>query len=305
MRPPRVGLVGAGPWAHAFTAPMLSSSAALDLAGVWARRPAAAAELAETHGCAAIDDLDHLVSGVDALAFAVAPDAQARLVARVAAARRPMLLEKPLALGVDEARETIELLDRFDVPTMMVLTNRFIDPIQQLLDGIEVIEPHGARAEFIGAGAVDGNPFATPWRRSEGALFDLGPHVIDVLEGACGRVEEIEASGDPLGVMELSLRHRSGITSSAAVSITTPGEPSGLRCSVWGRVDRRSVTVSWNDDEVGPRLFRQAQQRVAEEFAEVITTGRSHRIDAHRGFHLQGLLHRATASLPVRREHEG
>jgi len=256
--------------------------------------------LAEAHGVPVVDDLDQLVAEVDALAFAVAPDAQAELVTRVAPAGLPMLLEKPLALDVGRAQATVEVLDRFGVPTMMVLTNRFIHPIARLLDGLAAIEPQGARAEFIGAGAVEGNPFATPWRRAEGALFDLGPHVIDVLEAACGPVDGIEAFGDPLGVVEIILHHESGLTSSASVSITTPGEPSGLQCSVWGRQGRRSTTVSWNDDAVGPELFEQAQRRVARDFAEVIATGRSHPLDAHHGLHLQQLLSEATASLGAR-----
>ena len=37
----RVGLVGAGPWAGLFTAPMLASAPGLSLAAVWARRASA------------------------------------------------------------------------------------------------------------------------------------------------------------------------------------------------------------------------------------------------------------------------
>jgi predicted dehydrogenase len=42
----RVGLVGAGPWAGMFTAPMLASAPGMSLAAVWTRRPAAAEALA-------------------------------------------------------------------------------------------------------------------------------------------------------------------------------------------------------------------------------------------------------------------
>src|SRR6186997_828853 len=51
--PVAVGLIGAGPWATLVHAPVLAASPRTRLAGVWARRPEAAAELAERHGTTA------------------------------------------------------------------------------------------------------------------------------------------------------------------------------------------------------------------------------------------------------------
>ena len=44
-----MGLVGAGPWAHMFTGPMLAASEDVDFVGIWSRRPEPAAELAQHH----------------------------------------------------------------------------------------------------------------------------------------------------------------------------------------------------------------------------------------------------------------
>ncbi|GIH71083.1 hypothetical protein [Sphaerimonospora thailandensis] len=46
VEPVPVGLVGAGPWAGTVHAPMLAAGPYTRLAGVWARRPQAAVELA-------------------------------------------------------------------------------------------------------------------------------------------------------------------------------------------------------------------------------------------------------------------
>lgn len=72
----RVGLVGAGPWASLFTAPMLASAPGMALAAVWARRPAAAGALAHQHGAAAVDSFDDLLAACDAVAFTVPADVQ-------------------------------------------------------------------------------------------------------------------------------------------------------------------------------------------------------------------------------------
>ena len=72
----RVGLVGAGPWARLFHAPMLSASAAVSLAAVWARRGDAAQELATEFDVAAAASFDELLDRCDAVAFAVPPSVQ-------------------------------------------------------------------------------------------------------------------------------------------------------------------------------------------------------------------------------------
>ena len=44
----RVGLVGAGPWAGLFTAPLLAAGPACTLTAVWARRSELAEQLSRT-----------------------------------------------------------------------------------------------------------------------------------------------------------------------------------------------------------------------------------------------------------------
>jgi predicted dehydrogenase len=85
-RTTKVGLVGAGPWAAMFHAPMISGSPDATLAAVWARRPEAAAEIAQEYGASVAETFDDLLAGCDAVAFAVPPDVQADLAPRAAAA---------------------------------------------------------------------------------------------------------------------------------------------------------------------------------------------------------------------------
>ncbi|MBV9935452.1 MAG: Gfo/Idh/MocA family oxidoreductase, partial [Actinobacteria bacterium] len=90
-----VGLVGAGPWAQFVHGPMLAAGPETRLAGVWARRPEAADELAVRFGSQAFATYDDLLDGCDAVAFAVPPMVQAELAVTAAQAGKALLLEKP------------------------------------------------------------------------------------------------------------------------------------------------------------------------------------------------------------------
>jgi predicted dehydrogenase len=293
----RVGLVGAGPWSHAFSAPMLSRADDVDFAGTWARRFEAAEELAEAFGTRPVADLDELAASVDALVFAVPPAVQAELASRLATSGVAMLLEKPVALSVHDADALCEVLERHSVPTQVVFTFRYLRAMRRLMSDLGRIEPHGARAAFVGGGVVEGLPFATPWRLEHGALPDLGPHVLDALVAALGPIVEIQAAGDPLGSVHLLCRHAGGRNSTAVVSVTTPGEPSGLQLEVYGRTDRRSFSVDWGDPVAGPSLFEEAQRCIVDEFVTTVRTRRSHDLDVRHGCAIQHLLAQAGRAL--------
>src|SRR5438067_5895758 len=98
VAPVRVGLVGAGPWARFFHAPLLMSGPETALAGVWSRSNDHARELAARFGdVPVLPSFDALVDACEAIALCVAPDAQVEYGVRAAEAGKPLLLEKPLA----------------------------------------------------------------------------------------------------------------------------------------------------------------------------------------------------------------
>jgi predicted dehydrogenase len=88
----RVGLVGAGPWAGMFTAPMLAAGPATALAAVWARRAEASGDLAARYGVPAVGSLSDLFAECDAVAFAVPPNVQAEIAVQAAEAGKHLLL---------------------------------------------------------------------------------------------------------------------------------------------------------------------------------------------------------------------
>jgi len=207
-RPLRVGVAGAGPWSLLFHAPMLASHPATTLTAVWARRLQAAETVAGPYGAVAHDSFDRFLDDVDAVAFAVPPDVQASLAARAALAGKSLLLEKPLALDLADAEALARVVEVTGVATQMVLTWRYVPEIRALLESVSHTTPLGGRGWFLSGGFL-GGMFATPWRLEYGPLFDLGPHVIDLLDAALGPVVGIRAHGDRNGWVGLLLDHQS------------------------------------------------------------------------------------------------
>ena len=286
--PLRVGVVGAGPWAQLFHAPMLAAHPATDLTAVWARRTDAAAELAGAHGAVAHDSFDRFLEAVDAVVFAVPPDVQAELADRAARAGRALLLEKPLALDLAAAERLAETVRRTGVPTQMVLTWRYAPAVRALLEAVAGTDPIGGRGWFLTGGLL-GGLFATPWRLDQGPLLDLGPHVIDLLEAALGPVVGIRAHGDPHRWVGLLLDHEGGATSEASLTAYSRHEPARAGVEVHSATGVHEVST------VG--VSASATTTLVDEFVATARGGVPHPLDVRHGLHLQRLLTDASEDL--------
>lgn len=287
-QPLRVGVAGAGPWSLLFHAPMFAGHPDTTLTAVWARRLAAAQDVAGRHGASAHDSFDRFLDEVDAVAFAVPPHVQSDLAARAARAGKALLLEKPVAIDVAGAERLAGVVDATGVPTQMMLTWRYADTVRALLDEVSRTVPIGGRGRFLTGGFL-GGMFATPWRLDHGPLFDLGPHVIDLLDAALGPVVGIRAHGDPHRWVGLLLDHEGGATSEASLTAYSPIEPARAGIEVYTPEGVLEV------DTVG--ISAAVATTVVDEFVATARTGRPHPLDVHRGLHLQRLLATAAAGL--------
>ncbi len=282
MEPVRVGVVGAGPWARMMHAPMLAAGPHTTLTAMWGRRLSAAQEVAGEFGAFGTGDFEAFLDHCDAVSFAVPPDVQAELAPVAATAGKPLLLEKPIALSLDAARAMTDAIQATGVPTQIVLSRRYSKRIRAFLAGLEGVEVTGLRTSFVSGAFLDGSPFQTPWRLREGALLDVGPHVLDMMDAVGGRIEEITFSGDPLKWLAVTTRHASGAVGQASISSVVPG-------------------FLWDLDVFGPGGIISAPQRpdderdevketIAREFAEVCRAGVPHALDVRRGLYLQELM---------------
>ncbi|MFI7640185.1 Gfo/Idh/MocA family protein [Nonomuraea sp. NPDC049400] len=283
MEPVAVGLVGAGPWAEMAHAPMLSSGPHTRLAGVWARRPEAAARL----GAPVFERIEELFDACEAVAFCVPPAVQAELGVRAARAGKALLLEKPLADSLDGARRLAEAVAEAGVASQMILTLRYAAQTRAFLARCREIQAFGGHAANISGVLLGDHPFATPWRLKKGALLDVGPHVIDLLDAALGRVTGVRAHGDPLGWTGLLLEHEGGAVSEASLCMAAAGDPPPSTFAVYGRTG--SAVLQPIDDDPMVTLVA--------EFAETVRNGGGHPLDAAHGLRLQGIIAEAEAQL--------
>jgi predicted dehydrogenase len=284
-----VGLVGAGPWAQVVHGPVLAAGPETDLVGVWARRPDAASELAGRLGVRPFGRYEDLLDACQAVAFSVPPAVQAGMAAIAARRGKALLLEKPIAEDLDGALRLAGAVGETGVVSQVVLTWRYAAPVRAFLEAAAHLEVIGGRGEFISGGLL-GGPFATPWRLERGALLDLGPHVIDLLDAALGQVVAVRAHGASLGWVGLLLEHEDGRVSEASLCATAGIEPHVASAAVYGATGALSVDCA---AAVGPETFAVLRR----EFAEAVAGGAGHPLDVQRGLHLQHVIAAAEADL--------
>lgn len=289
----RMGLVGAGPWATTVHAAAIAAHPVAELAGVWARRSEAAAGVAEGTGARVHTSFDDLVADVDAVAFAVPPAVQGELAPRAVAAGRHVVLEKPLAADLAVAERVAAAVADAGVVSTVVLTLRYDVTIR---DWIASLPAGPAGPDNVGtgrwfSGALLGGPFAgSAWRAQHGALLDVGPHVIDLLDLALGGVTGVDwAHRDDAGLWAFGLAHEGGARSTVSMSLRVAIEPTEFEIGMYGGLGRHVLT-SRPDDATVP------YSTLLDEFVADVAAGRTDGpCSAARGLHLQRVTEQVAA----------
>ena len=190
----RVGLIGTGWWATTVHAPSLARHPMVDFVGVWGRDPARTAELSATCGARAYADAERLIDDVDALSFAVPPAVQADLAVRAAERGRHLLLEKPIATSVAEARRLESAVAVNGVASIVFFTHRFMTSTSDWLER-QCQQGGWTCAHMDITFSSPGLETRSPWRHEHGALWDLGPHVLSVVVPLLGDVTAVWPAG--------------------------------------------------------------------------------------------------------------
>jgi predicted dehydrogenase len=272
-------------------APVLAAGPGTSLAGVWSRTGEHAEALAGAHGVAAVPSFDALLDRCEAVAFAVPPAVQAPLAARAAERGKAVLLEKPIAEDLVAAERLTEAVAGAGVASLVVLSYRFSAAVATFLEAARAFDAIGGRACFL-SGAFLGGPFAQGWRLERGAVLDVGPHVLDLVDVALGPVVALRALGDPHGWVSVAVEHEGGVVSDVAMSCRAGIEPSRTEVEVFGPGGTLAVDAR---EGVGPESFLAVGRR----FAAAVAGDRSAAagLDVHRGLHLQRLVAEVEAQL--------
>ncbi|MGW7269026.1 Gfo/Idh/MocA family protein [Streptomyces sp. NPDC054864] len=294
MKRLRIGLIGTGPWASSTHAPALAAHPDVELAGVWGRRPDAAASLASAHATTAYADVDELFAASDAVAFAVPPDVQAPLATRAAAAGCHLLLDKPVATTVTAARDLAEAAEAARVASVVFCTLRFAEPTATWVKEQAATEGWFAgRADWYSSFyAADGSsPFSSPWRAQRGGLWDVGPHALSVLLPVLGDVTDVTAAAGRADLVHLILRHSGGASSTATLSLSTPAKASGSTVELRGEAGIAVMPSGGGALDA----FRAA----VDALVESARSGQPHACDVRFGLRVTEILARAEEQLPA------
>ncbi|GHF56940.1 putative dehydrogenase [Amycolatopsis bartoniae] len=284
----RVGLVGAGPWARRVHAPGLADHPGTSLATVWARRPEAAAEVAEAHGASVSATFDELLGQVDAVAFAVPPAVQAGLAVDAVKAGKHVILEKPIAPDVESAERLAEAVLTAEVASLVMFTLRYAVETREWLDDLAAVGGWaGGGMRWLSGALLDGPYSVSPWRHDGGALADVGPHVVDLLDAALGPITDVVAAHrSPQDLWQIVFAHEGGASSTATMSMRVPVEPAVSDISVYGEHGYRALA---RRPVPGVERFT----ALLDDFAAMIATGTTtHPCDIRRGLHIQRVLDR-------------
>jgi predicted dehydrogenase len=299
-----IGLAGAGQRAARVHAASISSCPRARLGGVWAPRAEAARDLAARHGADAFGSFEGLLDHCDAVAFAVPPTAQPDLAALAAQRGRAVLLGVPVAADLDGAERLAGAIGAAGVVSQLALGWRYAAQIREFVsETVPRVWPQGGSARLISAAFGRGSG-ASAWRLEMGVLRTLGPHLIDLLDAALGRISQIRAHGDPDGWVGLMIEHAGGRFSEASLTATANVKIPRADIEIFGSGGSAAVEA---EAAVGPEAY----QTMYQEFAEAVSAGRPPRLDARHGLRLQEITEEAQADLlrtpagPARREGTG
>jgi predicted dehydrogenase len=286
----RFGLIGTGYWAREVHAAGIAAHPDARLVGVWGRDPAKTAATATSCDTTPFDELGALLETVDAVSFAVPPDVQAALTPQVVAAGCHVLFEKPLAIGLPAADAVLDAVQAAGVASVVFFTERFVPEREAWLTGLG--ECLGAEAHWLGSLQTPNNPFAdSPWRKVEGALWDVGPHALAAVLPVLGPVRDLVGARGPGDLVHLVLTHESGATSTLHLSLTMP--PAAARSGLeFYRTD------GWHARPDTPLDAVQAHRNAVGELIASARAGRTeHRCDARFGRDVVAVLDRAARAL--------
>ncbi|MBE7161348.1 MAG: Gfo/Idh/MocA family oxidoreductase [Williamsia herbipolensis] len=276
----RIAVVGAGPWALETHYPALLAHDEMEVVGGWTRRPEAAADLPVDR----FDSVEAMLDATDAVSLAVPPDAQAAIALQAVRAGKHVILDKPIAGDVAQARELAEAVDAAGVASIVTFTRRFAPETRAFLDAARAGSFGGGVGRWVSGALLGGRYSSSQWRKDGGALLDVGPHVIDLMDAALGEITEvIDARLVPDDLWHITFGHAGGATSAVQLSLRVPARPTVTEFSVHGR----DGVVSLSDRST---TSVDCFTTLIDEFLASARTGSAHECDVHRGLHVQAIL---------------
>jgi predicted dehydrogenase len=201
MRTIRWGIIGCGDVTEVKSGPGFQQAEGSALVAVMRRDGEKARDYARRHNVPrAYDRADDLIGDaeVDAVYIATPPSSHAELAFRVAAAGKPCLVEKPMALNHAECLRMVGAFQSRGVPLWAAYYRRALRRFQIVQDRLrdraigQVTSVHVQVSAPLLTGADRTNWRIDPSVSGAGLFFDLGSHCFDLLDFLVGRISRVE-----------------------------------------------------------------------------------------------------------------
>ncbi|MBK5268529.1 MAG: Gfo/Idh/MocA family oxidoreductase [Acidimicrobiia bacterium] len=311
----RLGLIGLGNWGHKLAA-TIGKLDGVDLASCFARSIDARADFADSYGCRparSVDDL--LTDDLDGVLVATPHSTHVELIEVVARAGLNVMVEKPLALTVSDARRCVVAAETAGVILQVAQYRRRLPAtraVKQLIDSgaigtLYLVEGHFSR--------IWGPQTERPWRDDPtespaGAMTALGVHMADNLLYWAGPAVRLSALSNRMGfhagiddITGALIEFESGVVGTITTSLRTPKL---VNCAAHGsqivassEMDGLQLkTLTGNDDEETDRRY-EPFDAVADNlahFVECIRTGSQPETDGEAGVAVVEILEAMTLS---------
>ena len=231
-----------------------------ELVGVYGHRKESSCKFAEEFGIPWYTDLDEFISdtNLDAVSICTPHHVRSELAIPIAHARKHILIEKPLAISLEEADKIIGVCRDSNVKLGVIFQSRFADDVQRLKWAID--EGRLGKLMLI-SGYVKWyrapEYYNNRWHgklstEGGGALINQAIHIIDLIRWIGGEVESVVAFIDHLlhdieveDVAEMLLKFSSGALGSIeAGTALYPGYPMRLE------VHTTMGTVTLEENEI-------------------------------------------------------
>jgi predicted dehydrogenase len=236
MKSIRWGLIGCGEVAEMKSGPALYKATNSQLVAVADRNAARAADFARRHGVARWhDDADAIIRApdVDIVYIATMTESHRDFVLRCAAAGKPVLTEKPMAMSHADCLAMINACREAEVPLWVAYYRRALPRFVAVRDLIasgaigdvrmvitrhfqQIPTPEAMRGPFWGW-RLD------PARSGGGIFFEAVGHTLDILDFILGPIESVRAFADnqagiypPEDIVTAAYRFASGVYGSGA-----------------------------------------------------------------------------------------
>ena len=201
-----IGLVGLGRHGSRYARHLLEGIPECHLAAVSRRDVGAGRAFAERHGLLFVPDWRDLVTReeVEAVVVVTPPALNREICLAAVRAGKPLLIEKPLALTVAEAREMVRAAREAGVTLMTAQTLRFTPVLGRLRERLADV---GSLEYLVLTMRADRPPhrwLGDPSQAGGGVLLEIGIHLLDLIRFLTG-AEAVEA------VADLAHRHTSRV----------------------------------------------------------------------------------------------